>query len=366
MPTILSILVSSLLATTAQAQDTAPPSDPPAAGGGAGGAVEAAPPVDQAPPPTDPNAPPPEAAEAPKPKPAPYSPPFKMRPVVPLNVILVESTFAKYEDAAGNGGLTYVQQLLGAYKVTKEINVLARVGFVQDSAPSAPGAPITASGAAFINPVIGGAYNTKIGTDFKIGAFLGVTLPVGGGGGNPGDYSPFAKNARLKGVPARASMDNAMFAVNDFTVFPGVGFAYVAHGLTIQAEATILQLMRVRGENDQPEKSKLNSTFGLHVGYFVIPQLSFGAEFHYQRWLNGPIGMENAENIDEGARNRAQTLAAASRDQGTVQIGPRAHFKVGDVWIRPGIGYERGTDFPMSAASNNYHNVQLHVPIIFP
>ena len=306
------------------------------------------------------------AAEAPKPKPAPYSPPFKMRPVVPLNVILVESTLAKYENPAGQGGLTYVQQFLGAYKVTKEINVLARIGFVQDTAPSPDGAPVTDSGAAFMNPVVGGAYNTKIGSDFKVGGFLGVALPLGGGGGDGTDLNKFAKNARGKGIPARASMDNAMFAVNDLVVFPGVGFAYVAHGLTVQAEATVLQLMRTRGEKDQLEKSKTNFTSGLHVGYFVIPQLSFGAELHYQRWLNAPIGVEKAEDVDEGARTYAQKLTAGARDQATWQVGPRAHFKVGDVWIRPGIGYERGIDFPMSSAAQNYHNVQLHIPIIFP
>lgn len=373
--TILSIIVSSFVASTAYAQDAQPPAGDTANSG----ATETAPPIPDQPASTAeapgmapqvqaPGEAPPAAAapaEEPKPKPPPYSPPFKLRPVVPLNVVLIDSALAKYENAAGQGGLTYVQTLLGAYKVTKELNVLARVGFVQDSAPSAPGAPTTDSGAAFMNPVLGGAYNTKVG-DFRIGGFLGVALPFGGGGGDGTGLNRFAKNARVKGIPARASMDNAMFAVNDFVVFPGVGLAYVNHGWTIQVEATVLELLRARGEKDQPEKTKTNFTSGLHVGYFIVPQLSLGAELHYQRWLNAPLAVEAAEKVDENARTYAQKMTAGGRDQATFQVGPRAHFKVGDVWIRPAIAYERGVDFPMASAALNYHNVQLHIPIIFP
>ena len=71
-------------------------------------------------------------------------------------------------------------------------------------------------------------------------------------------------------------MDNALFAVNDCTVIPGASVAYVAHRVTVQAEATLLQLTRVRGDKVQAEASKTNCTSGLHVGYFVDKMVSLG------------------------------------------------------------------------------------------
>ena len=81
-----------------------------------------------------------------------------------------------------------------------------------------------------------------------------------------------------------------MFAADYFTVFPGVDLAYVNHGFTVQVEATLLQLFRVRGDDDPGRTTtrRTNLTAGLHVGYFFIPQLSAGAELRHQRWLSTP------------------------------------------------------------------------------
>ena len=94
-------------------------------------------------------------------------------------------------------------------------------------------------------------------------------------------------------------MDNAMFLVNDFAVFPGVDFAYVSHGFTAQVEATLFQLWRVKGDKGptpkNPDSSKTNLTMGLHIGYFFIPQLSVGAEIRHQRFLSTPLAVKNDE-----------------------------------------------------------------------
>jgi hypothetical protein len=171
-----------------------------------------------------------------------------------------------------------------------------------------------------------------------------------GGGDTP---EAGALGARTKGPNARAQLDNALFAVNDFTVIPGLGAAWVRDGWTIQLEATLLQLTRVRGEAVQKEASKTNMTTGLHVGYFVLPYLSLGTELRYQRWLNAPFSVE-------------RDPSGASRDAMTFALGPRFHLEVGSVgWLRPGIAYQRGLDRPLASAALNYHIVQVDIPFVF-
>ena len=58
-----------------------------------------------------------------------------------------------------------------------------------------------------------------------------------------------AATANSAGIRARSAMDNAMFAVNYFTAIAGGDLAYVDHKLTVQLEATLFQLLRVRGSN---------------------------------------------------------------------------------------------------------------------
>lgn len=140
-----------------------------------------------------------------------------------------------------------------------------------------------------------------------------------------------------------------MFAVNYFAVFPGVGFAYVANGLTVQAETTLFQLARVRGDKIEKDSSKTNLTMGLHVGYFIVPVLSVGAEIRHQRWLSTPASV---------------TATPATRDTTTFAVGPRVHIKLsGSVWFRPGIAYARGLDEPMT--KGKYNIVQLDLPFSF-
>ncbi|MBL8607058.1 MAG: hypothetical protein JNL38_07050 [Myxococcales bacterium] len=304
-----------------------------------------------------PPAPAPEPAPAPapapqKPAPPPYSVPWQLRPIVAPRVLRAESSLAFYEDAAGKGGFTDATLVTAAYRIdgtgpaTAGLAPVVRWGFVTDD--PAPGNK-TRGGFVMVNPLVGAAYALKLGAGMRANAFFGATIPVGGGGGDSPD--PGSLNSRQKGLNSRAQLDNAMFAVNDFTVIPGASVAYVDHGVTVQVEATLLHLMRVRGDAQQPEASKTNSTMGLHVGYFVVPQLSIGGELRYQRWFNAPFAVE---------RDRT----GRSRDTATFAIGPRAHFKLGSVGtIRPGVSYQRGLDRPFAASTPNYHVVQLDVPL---
>lgn len=292
------------------------------------------------------------ASEPPPPAPAappPYSIPWQLRPAAIATVLRSDTAVAFYENpVSGQSGTTVASMLLGSYKLTPEFAPLVRLGVVSNSPPDGPMSP--GSGFNFINPVVGGTYMLKLSPDFRLALFLGLSVPVGGGGGDSPDPANAAANGA--GILARSAMDNAMFAVNYFTVFPGVGLAYVNHGLTAQVEVTLLQLMRVRGENHPAgaDSSRTNLTMGLHLGYFFIPQLSAGAELRHQRWLSTPASIMADED----------TL----RDNSTFAIGLRAHFKLSEtIWIRPGIAYARPIDDPMSAA--NYNIVQLDIPVVF-
>ena len=308
-------------------------------------------------------APPPEPAAA-KPKPPPYSLPWQLRPAVVANVVRSDTAFAFYKDAAGKkSGSTVASMLLASYKVTESFAPMVRVGVVSNSPPDSFVAPATKpvdSAVNFINPVIGGTYAIKPAKPLRLAFFLGLTVPVGSGGGD--DAKPEKSAANAAGIRARSAMDNAMFAVNDFTVFPGVDFAYVAGGFTAQIEATVLQLTRVKGDKQpamglpkNPDKSKTNFTMGVHVGYFLAPFLSVGAEWRHQRWLSTPTAVKN----DEASMNPQGT-----RDTSTFAVGPRFHFKLSDsVWFRPGVAFAMATDSPMEKAE--YKIVQLDLPIAF-
>ena len=282
---------------------------------------------------------PPPPVASPAPPPPPYSLPWQLRPVVAANVIRSDSTVAFYENAAGVSGSTVATMLLGSYKVTPYLAPLVRLGFVQNSAPGA--AP---DGTSFINPIVGATYARPVGP-IRLAGFLAGTVPIGQGSTGTAMNSG-AVGANSAGILARSGMDNAMYAVNYFTVIGGIAAAYVAHGFTAQVEATVLQLTRVRTSTG--DSSRTNSTAGMHLGYFLIPQLSLGGELRYQRWLS------------DAAPVKANPV---NRETVTLAIGPRAHFKLGKNWFRPGISYARGLDKPLTTAS--YNMVQVDLPFAF-
>src|SRR5262245_19796812 len=317
----------------------------------------AAPPV---PAPTEATAPTPAAtavadanlspAAAPTPPPPPYSIPWQLRSVGAANVVRSDTAVAFYDNGAGASGSTVATMLLASYKVTPSLAPMVRLGLSQNNAPAAG-----ADGTSFINPVIGATYAGRVDA-IRWAAFLGTTVPIGQGGGNTPD--PGAATANAAGIRARSPMDNAMFAVNYLTAMAGGGVAYVDHKLTVQLEATLLQLFRVRGDMaaSATDSTRTNSTVGLHAGYFIIPMLSLGGELRYQRWLRPPTQLD--------AMGAKVDIPGAAKDTMTFAIGPRFHFPVGrGMWLRPGIAYARALDDPLSAAS--YNVVQVDVPFVF-
>ncbi|MDX2023738.1 MAG: hypothetical protein SF187_26100 [Deltaproteobacteria bacterium] len=282
---------------------------------------------------------------APKP---PYSVPWQLRPAAALTVLRSDTSVAFYDapDAVtkeDRSGSTIASTFLASYKVTPDFSPLLRLAVVQNSTPDV--SPMAAPNAtSFVNPIVGATYARNIGV-YKLAGFLGATVPIGSGGGDAPDKGEAEASAR--GIQARSAMDNAMFAVNYFTMIAGADAAYVANKLTVQFEFTVLELLRARGPDTQ-DKRRTNFTSGVHAGYFVLPMLSLGAEVRYQRWLT------------DAAPVKANSKA---RESVTVAFGPRFHFKVGSHWIRPGISYSRYLDEPFS--KSHYQMLQVDVPFIF-
>jgi hypothetical protein len=255
------------------------------------------------------------------------------------NVLRSDTAIAFYDTPAGSGN-TVASMLLASYKITPELAPMIRVGMVHSAPPAGENATHG------LNPVLGLTYAPKIGTNFKLGVFLGVALPIGGGGGDPA--SPPHAAANGAGIQARSSMDNAMFAANYFTVFPGIGLAYTAKGFTVQGEATLLQLTQARGPEAEDD-ARTNLTLGVHVGYFVLPVLSFGAELRHQRWLSTPTPVK---------------ANSAARDTSTVAFGPRFHVPLSEsVWLRPGVALVLPLDDPMKTTDHKI--IQIDVPVAF-
>jgi hypothetical protein len=306
--------------------------------------------------------PPTVAAEAGPPKPAPgpppppYSLPWQLRPVTAGNVIRSDTAIAFSENAKGEPAATTASTLLFSYKVLPKLAALVRLAYVHFE--PGEGLPTkTPIGNAFVNPLIGGLYQLDLVPGLKMGLFFGMTIPIGQGGDPTKDMDAAATaRAAGAGVMGRASMDNALFAVNYMTFVPGVGIAYSAKGFTVQLETTVLQLFRVRnkdlmnamGKPVDPDTKRTNLTAGVHLGYFVIPQLSVGTELRMQRWMSTPAA------VDADPTKREQLSWAA---------GVRGHFKMGTKWLRPGLSYGMGIDDPMSA--QKFKIVQVDVPFVF-
>jgi hypothetical protein len=291
--------------------------------------------------------------------------PWQLRPVVAATVLRSDTAFAFYKNpTTEKSGFTVASMLLGSYKVTENFAPMVRLGVVSNSPPEGSNTggmmpkPIE-SKFNFLNPVLGATYALKPAKPLRLALFLGVTIPIGSGGGDTPDPSAVAANAA--GIRARSAMDNAMLSPNDFTIFPGVGFAYVAKGFTAQIETTLLQLMRVKGkDNPSTDSSKTNLTMGLHLGYFLMPMLSLGGEIRHQRFLSTPKAVE----ADNNPANTPALEPQGLRDTTTFAIGPRGHFKLSEsVWFRPGVAFAMGLDNPMKDAK--YKIVQLDLPFSF-
>ena len=266
-----------------------------------------------------------------EPPPAPYSVPWQLRPASAVKVGAVNQTFASFDP----DGDTAVTMLTGSYRFGQHWAPLLRIAWTDSG-----------DGQALSHGLVGVTYARRFSRDLRFSAFGGTTLLLGEGGGSDPDTGAAA--AQSDALKARSQMDNALFVPNYWTVLTGADLAWVAHGVTVQGEFTILALDRVKGPDSQDGR-RTNFTAGIHAGGFVRPWLSLGAEWRVQRWLS------------DAAPVRSDP---AAQSQSTFAIGPRFHVKLGrGVTMRPGINYAFALDDPMDA--QGYSIVQLDVPFYF-
>jgi len=326
------------------------------------------------------------AAQAPPPpeppRPAPYSLPWQLRGVVPATSVRNDLTFGSYEDPASmNKGFAGVESLFATYAFAPWVAVGVRFTAVGNDPPApappamakagmpAPAPVATPSGGSAANPVISVLFGFKAG-DFRFAPAFALVLPIGMGGGDIVDAPSDAANK--VGIRVRSAMDNAIFNPNHVSLAPGLGIAFVKAGFTVQGEATLIQAFRARGDSTTtPDAAITNFTMGLHLGYFIVPLLSLGAEIRHQRFLSTPAAVAKDElptcaagAVDTTTCNPSTYHPLGLRDTSTFAVGPRFHFRVGESgWIRPGVAYARGIDSPLSSAA--YNMVQIDVPVSF-
>ena len=276
-----------------------------------------------------------EAQTSPSPPPyRPYSIPFMLRPLPAVNLVRLDSVFVPhdaYGPATGGLDLDVVQLATVGIRATPWLMFLARMGWDWTSRPGTVG---------MSNLTLGANITMPVADVFRLSFFVGAALPLGTDAGG----SPNHRGARL----ARMGMDNAMFQVDHLNGIAGLGLGFIDGGWTVQAEATLLVLARVEGMSDA---AVANSTFGLHVGYFIVPEFSLGGELRHQQFVSNPAAYRTDPY---GEELRAQTSGS---------LGARLHFQVGAVWIRPAVSWSIGFDPPL--AGDSWQSLQLDLPFIF-
>jgi hypothetical protein len=271
------------------------------------------------------------------------------------NVVRGDNAAAVFNDANGNLDVTASTVLAASYQLTNHWAPTMRLGFVGNDAPGA-----ALDGSSFANPVAGATYARSIGS-YQLALSWATTIPIGMGGGN----APNARAAKTNAASITARpVDVAMFEVNYLTEIVGVDVAYVNHGFTAQGEATLLQGVRVRGDDSAggTDPFRTDSAVGLHLGYFIGSHVSLGGDLRYQRWLSHPTTLDAMT----GAH---LPLSDAEMDLVSVAVGVRLHLGLGTyATIHPGISFTRGVDaqgLDAPLLSARATGVQLDVPVMF-
>lgn len=283
----------------------------------------------QAPPPAPGPVP---SADLPASPPPPYVVPFFLRPMPAVNVGRLDTVLAPHDrigPAASGLALDVVQVATVGARLFDWAQIVARTGWDWTSDPGWVG---------LSNLVLAANLSWRFETAFRLAVFAALDLPTG----TDASGSQVHASARV----ARLALDNALFVTDHVGGIIGAGFGYVDHGWTIQLDATLLVFGRAEGTGDE---AVVNSTFGLLVGYFVVPELSVAGEIHHQHFVSDPAAVAAQPEL------RSQTSAT---------LGLRAHAQLGQgVWLRPGVSWSVGFDPPMSADA--WQVFQLDVPVFF-
>jgi len=247
--------------------------------------------------------------------------PWLLRPVTIDNVARIDSAAAAFNDSNGNLDLAVATTFTGTYRLSDAWAPMLRLGLVGNNAPGA-----ALDGSSFANPLVGASYARELG-NYRLAAFGGATIPVGTGNSRTHTASMTARPA-----------DRAMFDVDDLAGIAGVDFAYVNRGFTAQGEATLVQSVRVRGDEMSTDSLSTRAAVGLHLAYVVGWHVAVGGDLHYEDTLTASVGVRTQFKLDQ------------------------------QTWIRPGIALlrgldGRGLDAPLITAQTTA--VMIDIPVTF-
>jgi hypothetical protein len=242
----------------------------------------------------------------------------------------LDNSLAFYREPAGGRAFTDASVLGASYRVRPGLAVAARIAWVFND-PATGDSQTTIS-----NPAVAAALTIPLGHGFFLGTVVSVAIPVGMGGGNTPD--PDTRAANRAGFFARSALDQFLFAPNYLAMVPIVSAAWLGHGVTVQASVALSQSIRTRGSRVSPDAWQTAAGAGLHLGYYLIPELSLGAE---------------GRCVWAVTTTPAVKADSSYREQASAAVGVRGHFKLGAASAHPGLSYTRGIDAPMSRA--NYH-----------
>ncbi|HEU5478296.1 MAG TPA: hypothetical protein VFU90_00615, partial [Candidatus Tumulicola sp.] len=283
----------------------------------------------------------PGSTEPEPPLPAPLAASFALRTPAASTGVRAETAYGLDSGASS----TIVQYLSASYAPIDRLSFFVRGGWVDYAPNTGP------SGTALTNVALGGQWADKLSREWRVAGAIGTGLPVGQGGGDLPD--PGAAAAIAAGNIARSRLEGStMFSPNDLAPFVGGDIAWVSHGFTVQAEANVFQLFRVRGTKVDPDATKTSFMGGVHGAYFVIPELSIGLEVRDNTFLTTPAA------VSAGKTSRTWVTAGG---------GVRAHLQLGPhVWFRPGLAYFQPLNDPTPTISaSSYHVFQLDLPLTF-
>jgi hypothetical protein len=244
---------------------------------------------------------------------------WQLRPVTIGNVARIDSAAAAFNDSNGNLDLAISTAVTASYQLSDAWAPMLRLGMIGNNAPGA-----ALDGSSFANPLVGATYARRIG-DYRLAAFGGATIPVGTGNSRTHTASGTARPA-----------DRAMFDAEYMAGIAGVDLAYSHRGFTAQGEATVVQSVRVRGDEMTPYETR--AAVGVHLGYLVGWHVAIGGDLHYEDTL-------------------------------TASLGVRTQLELGEhTWIRPGIAFlrgldGRGLDAPLLTAQTTA--VMIDIPVTF-
>lgn len=280
-----------------------------------------------------------ETAKVPAPA-SPYALPFQLRPISPSNSLRFDTAASFHGvDSSNWKGTSDVSIVTANLALTKTTGFGLRLPFVYN-APSGDGAP--SSQFQLGNPALTLTHTPFPADSLRFSFFAAGELPVAPGGGT--DASAAAKAANASAQLVRLTMDSLLFLPNDAAVAVGTSCAYVADGLTVQADLTMLNTFKVR--DVAGDAARTNGMASLGAGYFLASELSLHGEVLYQHWLTTPAAVA----ADSSKRHSLSAL-----------VGARFHHKLEWGWLRPGLALAQGVDGPV----DKHTEVRLDVSVSF-